>query len=112
MFHSSVGGVKVSIVAFQAIDPGSIPGWRTFLTLMCQSQTYSGQKHLYALMSESETTSEEAGKRGARWEEVIFALGFFEFLARMILLDLPYLCRLCMYRNYSNLTRIGKNVCN
>ena len=29
-FISSVGGVKVSIVAFQAIDPGSIPGWRTF----------------------------------------------------------------------------------
>ena len=26
-----VGGVKVSIVAFQAIDPGSIPGWRSFL---------------------------------------------------------------------------------
>ena len=26
-FHR-VGGVKVSIVAFQAIDPGSIPGWR------------------------------------------------------------------------------------
>ena len=25
-----VGGVKVSIVAFQAIDPGAIPGWRTF----------------------------------------------------------------------------------
>ena len=25
-----VGGVKVSIVAFQAIDPGSIPGQRTF----------------------------------------------------------------------------------
>ena len=24
--HRSVGGVKVSIVAFQAIDPGSIPG--------------------------------------------------------------------------------------
>ena len=24
-----VGGVKVSIVAFQAIDPGSIPGRRT-----------------------------------------------------------------------------------
>ena len=23
---ASVGGVKVSIVAFQAIDPGSIPG--------------------------------------------------------------------------------------
>ena len=36
IFHSeyrssySVGGVKVSIVAFQAIDPGSIPGWRMF----------------------------------------------------------------------------------
>ena len=28
---TSVGGVKVSIVAFQAIDPGSIPGWRTVL---------------------------------------------------------------------------------
>ena len=26
--YYSVGGVKVSIVAFQAIDPGSIPGWR------------------------------------------------------------------------------------
>ena len=26
---ASVGGVKVSIVAFQAIDPGSIPGRRT-----------------------------------------------------------------------------------
>ena len=24
--YMSVGGVKVSIVAFQAIDPGSIPG--------------------------------------------------------------------------------------
>ena len=30
-FLTSVGGVKVSIVAFQAIDPGSIPGWRTFI---------------------------------------------------------------------------------
>ena len=29
---NSVGGVKVSIVAFQAIDPGSIPGWRSFFT--------------------------------------------------------------------------------
>ena len=28
---NSVGGVKVSIVAFQAIDPGSIPGWRIIL---------------------------------------------------------------------------------
>ena len=30
LIFTSVGGVKVSIVAFQAIDPGSIPGWRTF----------------------------------------------------------------------------------
>ena len=28
-----VGGVKVGIVAFQAIDPGSIPGWRKFFKL-------------------------------------------------------------------------------
>ena len=26
----SVGGVMVSMVAFQAVDPGSIPGRRTF----------------------------------------------------------------------------------
>ena len=32
---SSVGGVKVSMVAFQAVDPGSIPGWRTFLSTSC-----------------------------------------------------------------------------
>ena len=32
VLDNSVGGVKVSIVAFQAIDPGSIPGWRTFWT--------------------------------------------------------------------------------
>ena len=32
MFHTckSVGGVKVSIVAFQAIDLGSIPGRRNY----------------------------------------------------------------------------------
>ena len=30
---TSAGGVKVSIVAFQAIDPGSIPGRRTFCFL-------------------------------------------------------------------------------
>ena len=28
--QSSVGGVMVSIVAFQAIDPGSTPGQRSF----------------------------------------------------------------------------------
>ena len=27
---ASVGGVKVSMVAFQAVDPGSIPGRRMF----------------------------------------------------------------------------------
>ena len=27
---ASVGGVKVSMVAFQAVDPGSIPGRRIF----------------------------------------------------------------------------------
>ena len=28
---SSVGGVTVSMVAFQAVDPGSIPGRRSFI---------------------------------------------------------------------------------
>ena len=28
--YTSVGGVKVSMVAFQAVDPGSIPGRRIF----------------------------------------------------------------------------------
>ena len=30
---TSVGGVMVSIDAFQALDPGSIPGHRNFFTL-------------------------------------------------------------------------------
>ncbi len=30
MLPQRVGGVKVSMVAFQAADPGSIPGRRTF----------------------------------------------------------------------------------
>ena len=30
---TGVGGVKVSMVAFQAVDPGSIPGRRNFLPL-------------------------------------------------------------------------------
>ena len=29
--HESVGGIMVSIAAFQAVDPGSIPGRRSFL---------------------------------------------------------------------------------
>ena len=28
--HKSVGGIMVSIAAFQAVDPGSIPGRRNF----------------------------------------------------------------------------------
>ena len=32
--QASVGGVMVSIVAFQAIDPGSIPGQRSFFLKM------------------------------------------------------------------------------
>ena len=34
--HARVGGVMVSIAAFQAVDPGSIPGQRTFF----QGQRY------------------------------------------------------------------------
>ena len=34
LLSASVGGVMVSIVAFQAVDPGSTPGQRTFLTYM------------------------------------------------------------------------------
>ena len=30
----SVGGVMVSIDAFQALDPGSIPGHRTFFSFL------------------------------------------------------------------------------
>ena len=31
LYHVSVGGIMVSIAAFQAVDPGSIPGRRMFL---------------------------------------------------------------------------------
>ena len=51
MIHS-VGGVKVSIVAFQAIDPGSIPGWRIFLfnnLLVEQKITFAPWKHAMLL---------------------------------------------------------------
>ena len=41
---AGVGGVKVSIVAFQAIDPGSIPGRRTFLLFFCRP-LYLNQWH-------------------------------------------------------------------
>ena len=32
LYHVSVGGIMVSIAAFQAVDPGSIPGRRMFLS--------------------------------------------------------------------------------
>ena len=31
-WYGSVGGIMVSIAAFQAVDPGSIPGWRSFFS--------------------------------------------------------------------------------
>ena len=33
-YRAGDGGVMVSIVAFQAVDPGSIPGHRTFFLLL------------------------------------------------------------------------------
>ena len=33
VFEVGVGGIMVSIAAFQAVDPGSIPGRRNFLRL-------------------------------------------------------------------------------
>ena len=30
VYSRSVSGIMVSIAAFQAVDPGSIPGWRSF----------------------------------------------------------------------------------
>ena len=37
--QASVGGVMVSIVAFQAIDPGSIPGQRSFFLFAYDEHT-------------------------------------------------------------------------
>ena len=34
LFSSSVGGIMVSIAAFQAIVPGSLPGHRIFFEMM------------------------------------------------------------------------------
>lgn len=52
--NMSVGGVKVSMVAFQAVDPGSIPGWRMFFFLtffLCPTF------HFFFLMSKNGTVS-------------------------------------------------------
>ena len=35
-YHESVAGVMVSIVALQAVDPGSIPGRRTFFVCVLE----------------------------------------------------------------------------
>ena len=37
--QQSVGGIAVSIAAFQAVDPGSIPGWRIFPKIYFQKST-------------------------------------------------------------------------
>ena len=42
---SSVGGVKVSMVAFQAVDPGSIPGRRRFFDKMERAPPTTIIKH-------------------------------------------------------------------
>ena len=33
--HQGVGGIVVSIAAFQAVDPGSIPGQRKLFSFFC-----------------------------------------------------------------------------
>ena len=38
--HGSVGGIVVSIAAFQAVDPGSIPGRRSYFWLILIFLTY------------------------------------------------------------------------
>ena len=40
--HVRVGGIVVSIAAFQAVDPGSIPGHR-ILTFLCSGHMWSPQ---------------------------------------------------------------------
>ena len=42
--HVSAGGIMVSIAAFQAVDPGSIPGQRRklFFTTVLKMAKYSG----------------------------------------------------------------------
>ena len=44
---TSVGGVKVSMVAFQAVDPGSIPGRRKYFLLV--SVLYATYMYLQGL---------------------------------------------------------------
>ena len=46
---TSVGGVMVSIDAFQALDPGSIPGHRTLLLLLAVISSLILNKKLYRI---------------------------------------------------------------
>ena len=38
-----VGGIVVSIAAFQAVDPGSIPGRRSFVAFLILKQNIKGK---------------------------------------------------------------------
>ena len=44
-FEVSVAGVMVSIAAFQAVDPGSIPGPRMFFFSQNIEETFTYQTH-------------------------------------------------------------------
>ena len=45
--YQAFGGVKVSIVAFQAIDPSSVPGWRYwFFRVKCKTYEVEWSKVL------------------------------------------------------------------
>ena len=49
--QQGVSGIMVSIAAFQAVDPGSIPGWRSFFSFSVIILTFSCYfkkwKHIY-----------------------------------------------------------------
>ena len=44
--HQSVGGIMVSIAAFQAVDPGSIPGRRNFFPTQSRKVPITRPIHL------------------------------------------------------------------
>ena len=54
LFHQSVGGIMVSIAAFQAVDPGSIPGRRKkcFFSLYCFEMFFPEKNIFLSLKSE------------------------------------------------------------
>ena len=54
----SVGGIVVSIAAFQAVDPGSNPGWRiTFFAFLMLKISYDSSI-IYQLICSSDSPSE------------------------------------------------------